>query len=93
MALHTLLAAALALGLALALCARAQQTPQARAQPFTVSMETTYRPEHTGTGYSPMPLTPDLGRIADSVAAEPSAAAAMRQARAAWGMDATKDEL
>ncbi|KAJ2492565.1 hypothetical protein IWW37_001320 [Coemansia sp. RSA 2050] len=49
-------------------------------------METTVRPEYTNTGtdlYSPIPLTPDLGRLADSVASQPSVAKAMRNAKVA----------
>ncbi|KAJ2694544.1 hypothetical protein H4R19_005905 [Coemansia spiralis] len=74
--------------------AQAQQTAQPLAQPYTATAATTYRPEHSDTaGYSPMPLTPDLGQLADSAASEPSVADAMRQARAAWGMANTRDEL
>ncbi|KAJ1665661.1 hypothetical protein IW140_003131 [Coemansia sp. RSA 1813] len=72
-------------------------TTSAQTQPkFTVSMETTYRPEYTESdsdSYSPIPLTPDLANIVDSVSAQPSVASAMNQARGAWGVDSTKDEL
>ncbi|KAJ2799476.1 hypothetical protein H4R21_003533 [Coemansia helicoidea] len=89
-----LLAVTTAVAAALAPRALAQQTAQQTAQPYTITAATTYRPERSATaGYSPMPLTPDLGRIADSVASEPSAAAAMRQARAAWDAASTRDEL
>ncbi|KAJ2616932.1 hypothetical protein H4S08_000530 [Coemansia sp. RSA 1365] len=82
----------------LAICAHAQQAQQtgAQAQPFTASMETTYRPQATSSGtveYSPIPLTPDLGQIANSIAAQPSVAAAMRQAKNDDGFESTRDEL
>ncbi|KAJ2799793.1 hypothetical protein H4R20_004297 [Coemansia guatemalensis] len=81
-----------------AIRAHAQQTPQPepQAQPFTVSMETTYRPEITSSGtveYSPIPLTPDLGQIAKSIAEQPSVAAAMRQAKNDGGFESTREEL
>ncbi|KAJ2757970.1 hypothetical protein H4S06_002920 [Coemansia sp. BCRC 34490] len=59
-------------------------------------METTYRPEYTESdsdSYSPLPLTPNLAGIVESIATQPSVASAMNQARGAWGMDSTKYEL
>ncbi|KAJ1835269.1 hypothetical protein LPJ63_001276 [Coemansia sp. RSA 2711] len=59
-------------------------------------METTYRPEITDTAsgtYSPIPFTPDLGQIVNSIAAESSVSNAMQQARAGWGLESTRDEL
>ncbi|KAJ2494894.1 hypothetical protein GGI11_008647, partial [Coemansia sp. RSA 2049] len=54
---------------------------------YTVSMETTYRPEYTESdsdSYSPLPLTPNLAGIVESIATQPSVASAMNQARGAW---------
>ncbi|KAJ2801704.1 hypothetical protein FBU31_001827 [Coemansia sp. 'formosensis'] len=51
---------------------------------YTVAMETTLRPDYTNSGtviYSPIPLTPNLGQLADSVASQPSVAKAMRDAK------------
>ncbi|KAJ2161892.1 hypothetical protein GGF46_001083 [Coemansia sp. RSA 552] len=60
-------------------------------------METTYRPVADSTDsatYIPMPLTPDLAQIANSITAEPSVAEAMRQARTGWEpTDGPRDEL
>ncbi|KAJ2817781.1 hypothetical protein IWW50_006047 [Coemansia erecta] len=60
-------------------------------------METTYRPavtESRGTAiYSPIPLTPDLAQIVDSIAADSAVSDSMRQARAGWGLESTRDEL
>lgn len=54
---------------------------------FVASMETTMRPAYTESdkeAYSPIPLTPDLGNIANSVATQPSAANVMRAAKINW---------
>ncbi|KAI9504952.1 hypothetical protein BX070DRAFT_221211 [Coemansia spiralis] len=67
------------------------------AQPtLTVSMETTYRPEYADVGsgsYSPIPITPDLGSIANSVAAQPSVASAMSQAKRTLATSNARGEL
>ncbi|KAJ2747376.1 hypothetical protein GGI20_000514 [Coemansia sp. BCRC 34301] len=80
--------AALALNrVSAAAAATAQPVPSNPGQQrptYTIVMETTLRPEFTNTGtaiYSPIPLTPDLGRLADSVASQPSVAKAMRNAK------------
>ncbi|KAJ1741839.1 hypothetical protein LPJ68_002452 [Coemansia sp. RSA 1086] len=57
-------------------------------QPFTVTLETTYRPEITDSdsaSYSPLPFTPDLGHIINSIASEPSIAS--------WDPETTHNEL
>ncbi|KAJ2005497.1 hypothetical protein H4R26_001920 [Coemansia thaxteri] len=68
-----------------------QQMPQPQAQQslqpptYTIAMETTLRPNYSSTDlsatYSPIPITPDLGQIADSIASQPSVANAMRNAK------------
>ncbi|KAJ2707298.1 hypothetical protein FB645_000809 [Coemansia sp. IMI 203386] len=55
-------------------------------EPFTLTFETTYRPQITETDtdtaqYIPIPLTPDLGQIANSLASQTSVAAVMRKAQ------------
>ncbi|KAJ2674722.1 hypothetical protein IWW42_001568 [Coemansia sp. RSA 1085] len=85
LAIATMVSAALAQG-------PSAPTPQ----PFTVTLETTYRPEITDSdsaSYSPLPFTPDLGHIINSIASEPSMSKAMRQARASWDPEATHNEL
>ncbi|KAJ2786382.1 hypothetical protein GGI15_001554 [Coemansia interrupta] len=60
---------------------------------FTLTLETTFRPRYTDTGsdtYSPIPLTPDLGQIVNSIAAQPSVSEAMRRVQYD---DNTRDEL
>ncbi|KAJ1898935.1 hypothetical protein LPJ66_002435 [Kickxella alabastrina] len=67
--------------------AGAQQPSKAAPPPFTLTMETTYRPEYTDTDvelFSPLPMTPDLGIIAKSLAAQPSVVNAMQNARIGW---------
>ncbi|KAJ1900239.1 hypothetical protein LPJ66_001598 [Kickxella alabastrina] len=64
-----------------------QQPSKAAPPPFTLTMETTYRPEYTDTDvelFSPLPMTPDLGIIAKSLAAQPSVVNAMQKARIGW---------
>ncbi|KAJ1646668.1 hypothetical protein LPJ64_001894 [Coemansia asiatica] len=74
----------------LALVSVAQQSaesePKHEPEPFTLTFETTYRPQYTATAtetarYYPIPLTPDLGQIANSLASQPSVAAIMRNAQ------------
>ncbi|KAJ2454429.1 hypothetical protein EV183_001555 [Coemansia sp. RSA 2336] len=87
--------AALALA-TIASAALAQDPSVPTPQPFTVTLETTYRPEITDSGsasYSPLPFTPDLGHLISSIASEPSMSKAMRQARASWEPETTHKEL
>ncbi|KAJ2433507.1 hypothetical protein GGF42_009380 [Coemansia sp. RSA 2424] len=63
---------------------------------YTFAMEATVRPELTNTGtaiYSPIPLTPDLGQLADSVASQPSVAKAMRNAKVGNDSPTARAEL
>ncbi|KAJ2246412.1 hypothetical protein IWW43_004879 [Coemansia sp. RSA 1935] len=79
---------------ALAICA--EQTSLQTLQPYKARMETTYRPEITDTAsatYSPIPFTPDLGEMVNSIASDSSVSDAMRQARMGWGLESTRDEL
>ncbi|KAJ2720601.1 hypothetical protein GGI07_004518 [Coemansia sp. Benny D115] len=86
-----------------AVCAQGQDRSVATPAPFTLTLETTYRPLNTPADtrtesmqFSPLPLTPDLGLIANSLAAEPSVADAMQKARQRWTQAdpaASRDEL
>ncbi|KAI8322266.1 hypothetical protein GQ54DRAFT_154488 [Martensiomyces pterosporus] len=96
-ALPVALLSAVAGGSILAAAQEPQDAQRPPPQGVTVSMETTFRPDLSATadavGYSPLPLTPDLGGIASSLATQPSASDAMRKAGGSWRESATRDEL
>ncbi|KAJ2416348.1 hypothetical protein GGF41_005513 [Coemansia sp. RSA 2531] len=78
--------------------ATAQTVPPNSVQrpTYTINMETTLRPEYTNTGtelYSPIPLTPDLGQLINSVASQPSVAKAMRAAKVVNDSPTARAEL